>query len=80
MAETEITANGPIAGPLWVAGQIPTERSDGQPSEARNRVTSCNYGLSGNRSLCDGTHRDVARRTVKAQNAAHQTAGAERKS
>lgn len=55
---TEITAEGPIAGPLWVTGNIPIERSDGQPFETRNRVTLCNCGSSKNKPLCDGTHRE----------------------
>lgn len=54
---TEITSDGPIAGPLWVTGSIPIERSDGRPLEARNRVTLCNCGRSNNKPLCDGTHR-----------------------
>jgi CDGSH-type Zn-finger protein len=54
---TEITQAGPITGPLWVTGGIPVERSDGLPLETRNRVTLCNCGLSGNKPLCDGTHR-----------------------
>jgi CDGSH-type Zn-finger protein len=54
---TEITSSGAIAGPLWVAGGIPVERSDAQPFETRNRVTLCNCGHSSNRPLCDGTHR-----------------------
>lgn len=54
---TEITSDGPIDGPLWVTGNIPIERSDGQPFETRNRVTLCNCGLSKIKPLCDGTHR-----------------------
>ena len=38
---TEMTSEGPIAGPLWVTGNILVERSDGQPVETRNRVTLC---------------------------------------
>jgi CDGSH-type Zn-finger protein len=57
---TEITSDGPIAGPLWVSGGIPIERADGQPFETRNRVTLCNCGLSNNKPLCDGTHRHEA--------------------
>jgi CDGSH-type Zn-finger protein len=53
----EITSDGPIDGPLWVTGNIPIERSDGQPFEIRNRVTLCNCGLSKIKPLCDGTHR-----------------------
>ncbi len=56
-ATTEITSDGPIAGPLWVTGNIPIERADGQPLETRNRVTLCSCGLSKNKPLCDGTHR-----------------------
>ena len=54
---TEITSDGPIAGPLWVTGNIPVERADGQPLETRNRVTVCRCGLSEAKPLCDGTHR-----------------------
>jgi CDGSH-type Zn-finger protein len=54
---TEMTSDGPIAGPLWVTGNIVIERADGQPMETRNRVTLCRCGLSKNKPLCDGTHR-----------------------
>ncbi len=54
---TEITADGPIAGPLWVTGGILIERADGQPLETRNRVTLCSCGLSKNKPFCDGEHR-----------------------
>ena len=54
---TELTSDGPIAGPLWLTGGIPVERSDGLPFETRNRVTLCNCGRSGSKPLCDGTHR-----------------------
>jgi len=56
---TEITSDGPIAGPLWVTGGIPIERSDGRPFETRNRVTLCKCGHSDIKPLCDGTHRDM---------------------
>ncbi|MFN8472007.1 MAG: CDGSH iron-sulfur domain-containing protein [Anaerolineae bacterium] len=59
---TEITDAGPIAGPLWVTGGIPIERADGQPFETRNRVTLCNCGMSSQKPLCDGTHRELADR------------------
>jgi CDGSH-type Zn-finger protein len=59
---TEITSEGPIAGPLWVTGRIPIERADGQPLETRNRVTLCCCGLSKSKPLCDGMHRLVAAR------------------
>jgi CDGSH-type Zn-finger protein len=59
---TEITSFGPIAGPLWVTGNIQIERYDGQPFKTRNRVTLCNCGHSCNKPLCDGTHRDMAQR------------------
>lgn len=54
---TEITADGPIQGPLWVTGGILIERADGQPFETRNRVTLCSCGKSKIKPLCDGTHR-----------------------
>ena len=54
---TEMTSEGPIAGPLWVTGNILIERSDGQPVETRNRVTLCRCGQSKNKPYCDGTHR-----------------------
>lgn len=57
---TEITSDGPIRGSLWVTGNIPIERSDGQPFEIRNRVTLCNCGQSLIKPLCDGTHRTMA--------------------
>lgn len=62
---TEITSEGPINGPLWVSGNIPVERSDGELCETRNRVTLCNCGQSGNKPLCDGTHRDIQEREAK---------------
>ncbi|MBU1877355.1 MAG: CDGSH iron-sulfur domain-containing protein, partial [Chloroflexi bacterium] len=54
---TELTSDGPIVGPLWVTGNIPIERADGQPFETRNRVTLCRCGSSEAKPLCDGTHR-----------------------
>jgi CDGSH-type Zn-finger protein len=63
----EVTSEGPIAGPLWVSGGIPVERSDGQPFETRNRVTLCNCGQSANKPLCDGTHRDLPERAAWAR-------------
>ncbi len=66
---TEITSDGPIAGPLWVMGGITIERSDGQPMETRNRVTLCNCGLSANKPLCDGTHRHEAARAARLRRA-----------
>jgi CDGSH-type Zn-finger protein len=56
---TEITSDGPIAGPLWVTGCLPIDRADGQPLETRNRVTLCRCGLSKEKPLCDGTHREM---------------------
>lgn len=53
----EITSDGPIRGPLWVTGNIPVKRADGQPFETRNRVTLCNCGKSKRKPLCDGMHR-----------------------
>jgi CDGSH-type Zn-finger protein len=58
IAETfEITSHGSIRGPLWVTGYLQIKRSDGVPFVARNRVTLCCCGNSGNNPLCDGTHR-----------------------
>lgn len=56
---TEIASDGLLAGPLWVTGSIPIERSDGQPCEVRNRVTLCRCGRSNNKPLCDGSHRSL---------------------
>ncbi len=64
-ATTEITEDGPIMGPLWVTGNIPVERSDGQPFETRNRTTLCSCGLSGKKPLCDGTHRAVEQEELR---------------
>ena len=66
---TEITSDGPIEGPLWVTGNIPIERSDGQPFETRNRVTLCNCGHSDEKPLCDGTHRRMAEQAFKEKKA-----------
>lgn len=46
-------------GALWVSGEIPIERADGQPLEVRNRVTLCRCGGSNNKPLCDGTHKKI---------------------
>lgn len=54
---TEISEAGLIIGALWVTGNIPIVRADGQPFQARNRVTLCRCGLSRSKPLCDGTHR-----------------------
>ena len=64
---TEITSDGPIPGALWVTGGIPVERSDGEPFETRNRVTLCSCGLSANKPLCDGTHREHEVKKLRAQ-------------
>jgi CDGSH-type Zn-finger protein len=48
-----------IAGCLWVTGGVPIVRADGEPFETRNRVTLCRCGQSGNKPLCDGTHRKI---------------------
>jgi CDGSH-type Zn-finger protein len=47
------------ASALWVTGEVPVTRSDGRPLELRNRVTLCRCGHSGNKPLCDGTHRTI---------------------
>ena len=43
-------------GPLWVTGGITVSTSSG-PLETRNRVTLCRCGDSGNKPLCDGSHK-----------------------
>ncbi len=53
-----VTAEGGIAGALWLTGNIPIERADGKPIETRARVTLCRCGMSGRKPLCDGTHRE----------------------
>jgi CDGSH-type Zn-finger protein len=63
-ATVEMTSDGPIHGPLWVTGNIPVERSDGEPFETRNRVTLCNCGESKRKPLCDGTHRELESRKI----------------
>ncbi len=60
---TEITSDGPIAGPLWVTGAVPVLRADRQPRETRNRVTLCNCGKSECKPLCDGAHRRLAEKS-----------------
>jgi len=62
---TEITSDGPIQGPFWVTGSIEIERADGQPFDTRNRVTLCNCGLSTNKPLCDGSHREVLQQQAR---------------
>lgn len=54
-----VTAEGPLAGALWVTGSIPIERADGEPLEIRPRTTLCRCGQSSNKPLCDGTHRTM---------------------
>lgn len=61
----EITSGGPIEGPLWVTGNVPIERSDGEPFETRNRVTLCCCGHSRIKPLCDGTHRTEAEEKMR---------------
>ncbi|WP_440099435.1 ferritin-like domain-containing protein [Streptosporangium sp. H16] len=48
-----------LASALWVTGGIPITRSDGRLLETRNRMTLCRCGHSGNKPLCDGTHREI---------------------
>lgn len=66
---TEITSEGPIPGPLWVTGNLPIERSDGEPFETRNRVTLCNCGHSDCKPLCDGTHRGMEEQALRQKKA-----------
>ncbi|MFI7703984.1 ferritin-like domain-containing protein [Nonomuraea sp. NPDC049480] len=48
-----------LASALWVTGRVPVLRADGRPWETRNRMTLCRCGHSGNKPLCDGTHREI---------------------
>jgi CDGSH-type Zn-finger protein len=62
---TEITEKGRLRSAYWVTGNIPIERSDGQPFEIRNRVTLCACGETKNSPLCDGSHREVEFTKIK---------------
>jgi CDGSH-type Zn-finger protein len=44
-------------GPLFVTGGVPIRRADGRGMEVRNRATLCRCGGSGNKPLCDGSHK-----------------------
>lgn len=46
-------------GPLWVSGGVPVTTADGTVLEARARVTLCRCGESGNKPLCDGSHKEA---------------------
>jgi len=46
-------------GPLHLTGGVLVTRADGEPFEARNRVTLCRCGASGSKPLCDGTHAKI---------------------
>ena len=46
-------------GPLWVTGGIPVTTADGVELETRSRVTLCRCGASGNKPLCDGSHKEA---------------------
>lgn len=46
-------------GPLWVTGGVAITNAAGEPMETRNRVALCRCGASGNKPLCDGSHKDV---------------------
>ncbi len=46
-------------GPLWVTGGIPVTTADGRDLEVRARVTLCRCGASGNKPLCDGSHKEA---------------------
>jgi CDGSH-type Zn-finger protein len=46
-------------GPLRVTGDISVSTSDGTELEARARVTLCRCGASGNKPLCDGSHKGI---------------------
>ncbi|MGI9604260.1 MAG: CDGSH iron-sulfur domain-containing protein [Acidimicrobiales bacterium] len=46
-------------GPLWIQGGIAVQTGDGSLLETRNRVTLCRCGASGNKPLCDGSHKEA---------------------
>lgn len=46
-------------GPLWVTGGVTVTNASGEQLETRNRVTLCRCGASGNKPLCDGSHKDI---------------------
>ncbi|GAA2207529.1 hypothetical protein GCM10009850_029870 [Nonomuraea monospora] len=58
-AVSVLEEEGGLASALWVTGRVPVIRSDGLPLETRNRTTLCRCGHSGNKPLCDGTHREI---------------------
>jgi len=45
-----------VSGPIWVRGGVPVVSCDGRQYAARNRVTLCRCGKSGNKPFCDGRH------------------------
>lgn len=45
-------------GPLWVTGGVPVSTANGAV-ETRARVTLCRCGASGNKPLCDGSHKEA---------------------
>lgn len=62
-ADTEADYPAQIAaiddGPLWVTGNIAITTSAGIELERRARVTLCRCGMSSNKPLCDGSHKEV---------------------
>jgi CDGSH-type Zn-finger protein len=48
-----------LSGPIRLKGKVSLESSEGRKHEARNRVTLCRCGKSGNKPFCDGTHISV---------------------
>jgi CDGSH-type Zn-finger protein len=46
-------------GPYFVSGGLAVTRADGQPMDARNRMTLCRCGQSANKPLCDGSHKET---------------------
>jgi CDGSH-type Zn-finger protein len=58
-AVSVLTEEHGLASALWVTGNMPVIRSDGDQLETRTRVTLCRCGHSGNKPLCDGTHRTI---------------------
>jgi CDGSH-type Zn-finger protein len=58
------SANG-VSAPIFVKGNITVESADGFAYEARNRLTLCRCGKSGNKPFCDATHVSINYRDRK---------------
>ncbi|WP_433444199.1 CDGSH iron-sulfur domain-containing protein [Nonomuraea sp. CA-141351] len=68
-----------LASALWMTGGVPVLRADGLPLQTRNRMTLCRCGHSGNKPLCDGTHRKIDFREEMQSRGGEQTHREERR-